>query len=276
MNETALVGKDAEKGLDPGVPSLDWSLLKRVSRSFYLTLRLLPGPVREPISLAYLLARFTDTEADGAVSDAEQELLGRREELESQLAASPDRDLIEKVWRTIQDGQRFDQERFSRGASPLSEEELDRYTYLVAGCVGEFWTRICARRLPGFATRPVEEISALGVNFGKGLQLVNILRDRQADRQLGRVYVPDERLSGTLALARRHLQDAERYAGAVKILRLRVATALPLLLARETLDLVEQRPDAARVKVAKSRVWMLLGRALFFPLESSERTASSR
>jgi farnesyl-diphosphate farnesyltransferase len=277
-------GKDAEKDLDPRVPvsprlrvpPLDWSLLKRVSRSFYLTLRLLPGPVREPISLAYLLARYTDTEADGAVTEAEKELLGRRGELESRLGASPDRDLIETVWRTIQEGQRFDQERFSQGAPPLSEEELDRYTYLVAGCVGEFWTRICARRLPGFAARSEEEMSALGVNFGKGLQLVNILRDRPADRQLDRVYVPDGRLTETLALARNHLQDAERYAGAVKIFRLRVATALPLLLARETLDLVEHQPSVPRVKVKKSRVWLLLGRALFFPLESSERTASSR
>lgn len=248
--------------------SLDWALLKRVSRSFYLTLRLLPAPVRESISLAYLLARYTDTEADGAVSEAEKELLGRREELENQLAASPDRDLIETVWRTIQDGQRFDQERFSREAPPLSGEELDRYTYLVAGCVGEFWTRICARRLPGFASRSEEEMSALGVNFGKGLQLVNILRDRHADLQLGRVYVPETRLAETFAIARRHLRDAERYAAAVKLFRLRIATALPLLLARETLDLVEQHPDTARVKVAKSRVWFLLAQAVFFSLES--------
>ena len=246
-------------------PPLDWSLLKRVSRSFYLTLRLPPAAVREPISLAYLLARYTDTEADGAVTDAEKELLARRGELERQLAASPDRDLIETVWRIIRDGQQFDRERFSEGAPPLSDGELDRYTYLVAGCVGEFWTRICARRLPGFATRPEEEMITLGVNFGKGLQLVNILRDRHADRRLGRVYVPDGRLVDTLALARRHLQDAERYAVAVKPFRLRVATALPLLLARETLDLVEKQPDAPRVKVERSRVWLLLGQALFFP-----------
>jgi farnesyl-diphosphate farnesyltransferase len=245
-------------------PPLDWALLKRVSRSFYLTLRLLPGPVREPISLAYLLARFTDTEADGAVSEAERELLGRREELVAQLAASPDRDEIETVWQTIQEGQRFDQERFSKGSAPLSAEELDRYTFLVAGCVGRFWTRICARRLQGFASLPEEKMSELGINFGKGLQLVNILRDRHGDLQIGRVYVPDDRLPETFAAARRHLDDASRYVAAVRIIRLRTATALPLLLARETLDLVEQQPDEPRVKVAKSRVWLLLARSFFF------------
>src|SRR5579862_6409067 len=39
-------------------------LLRDVSRSFYLTLRVLPQPIRPQISLAYLLARATDTIAD--------------------------------------------------------------------------------------------------------------------------------------------------------------------------------------------------------------------
>src|SRR5258705_7369452 len=39
-------------------------LLKEVSRSFYLTLRVLPSRIRPQISLAYLLARTTDTIAD--------------------------------------------------------------------------------------------------------------------------------------------------------------------------------------------------------------------
>lgn len=39
-------------------------ILRETSRSFYLTLRVLPNSVRVPISLAYLLARATDTVAD--------------------------------------------------------------------------------------------------------------------------------------------------------------------------------------------------------------------
>ena len=39
-------------------------VLKGVSRSFYLTIRLLPRLMREPISLGYLLARASDTIAD--------------------------------------------------------------------------------------------------------------------------------------------------------------------------------------------------------------------
>lgn len=40
------------------------AVLKGVSRSFYLTIRLLPRLMREPVSLGYLLARASDTIAD--------------------------------------------------------------------------------------------------------------------------------------------------------------------------------------------------------------------
>src|SRR5207245_8995081 len=40
------------------------NLLRQVSRSFYLSLAVLPRPLREPIGLAYLLARAADTVAD--------------------------------------------------------------------------------------------------------------------------------------------------------------------------------------------------------------------
>src|SRR5882757_2811388 len=39
-------------------------LLASVSRSFYLSIRLLPRKLRAPIGLAYLLARASDTIAD--------------------------------------------------------------------------------------------------------------------------------------------------------------------------------------------------------------------
>src|SRR5438270_13950794 len=59
------------------------SLLREVSRSFYRTLRVLPGPIRTQISQAYLLARTTDTIADTQLVPVERrlevlELLRRR------------------------------------------------------------------------------------------------------------------------------------------------------------------------------------------------------
>jgi farnesyl-diphosphate farnesyltransferase len=49
---------------------LGGQLLAAVSRSFYLTLKALPSVLREPISLAYLLARTADTIADTAAVPA--------------------------------------------------------------------------------------------------------------------------------------------------------------------------------------------------------------
>jgi farnesyl-diphosphate farnesyltransferase len=54
-------------------PSLN-ELLKRTSRSFYLTLRVLPRAVRPQIGLAYLLARTTDTIADTEIVPVTQRL----------------------------------------------------------------------------------------------------------------------------------------------------------------------------------------------------------
>jgi farnesyl-diphosphate farnesyltransferase len=243
---------------------VDWELLKRVSRSFYITLRLLPEQVRETIALAYLLARISDTEADGASSPAERELLSRKEELTKLLAKSPDKEAIEKVWTTIREGQEFDKERFKNDPAPLSATERDCYTYLVAGCVGEFWTRLCASKIPDYSEKPFEIMLDRGTRFGKGLQLVNILRDRAADAKIGRVYITEKELPSGLETARAHLGAAREYVKALRRGRLRVACALPLLIGQETLDLVEEYPEARRVKVSRLRVWVLLLRSLLY------------
>src|SRR5262245_30415055 len=59
----------------PSAPADSLSrLLKATSRSFYLTLRVLPGAIRPQIGLAYLLARTTDTIADTEILPVEQRL----------------------------------------------------------------------------------------------------------------------------------------------------------------------------------------------------------
>lgn len=50
------------------------ALLKRVSRSFYLSVRVLPAPVRGQVALGYLLARAADTIADTPLLPARERL----------------------------------------------------------------------------------------------------------------------------------------------------------------------------------------------------------
>ncbi len=204
------------------------NLLKATSRSFYLTLRMLPGRVRRQIGLAYLLARTTDTIADTEIVpltqrlDALQKLrariLGKSTaplnfgELAKQQASPAERLLLEKVEDSlalllkltpadlqrvrgvldiITGGQVLDLERFA-GASAeniialKSGIELDDYTYRVAGCVGEFWTQLCRAHLFPYAELEDAKLFGDSIRFGKGLQLINILRDLAADLHKGR------------------------------------------------------------------------------------------
>src|SRR5260370_34747825 len=92
--------------------TLSLALLKQVSRSFYLTLRVLPAYIRTQIGLAYLLARTTDTIADTELVPLERRLAalqalrdrisGAKEapldfsDLAGQQASLPERALLEK------------------------------------------------------------------------------------------------------------------------------------------------------------------------------------
>ena len=276
-------------------------ILRRTSRSFHLTIRLLPRAVRDDISLAYLLARATDTVADTATAPegerlhllrALRESLGRAEIVGYDAAAwagqhreAAERSLLlalPDLWRRmgerdeaarrpmitvmgcILEGQIFDLERFSPEAAPLTGEELERYTYLVAGSVGEFWTDLCAARLGHFSNEPHKLMGARARHYGQGLQLVNILRDRRMDAALGRVYVPPGEVGPWMEQARRWLQDGADYCAALRSGRLRYATLLPALLGWRTLLLTEAQPASvitpAKVPRRELRQWM--GRAL--------------
>src|SRR5580658_3690959 len=98
-------------------------LLKATARSFYLTLRVLPAPVRPQIGLAYLLARTTDTVADTEIVPPAQRLDARQqgspaeklllEQAGHSLAAlqalsTADRELVRTVLLTITAGQELD------------------------------------------------------------------------------------------------------------------------------------------------------------------------
>lgn len=211
-------------------------LLQATSRSFYLTLRVLPAAIRPQIGLAYLLARTADTIADTELVPPDQRLdalkrlreriagtstaplqfgeLARRqaspaeglllEKTEDSLGllstlSAADQELVRTVLNIITGGQELDLRRFSAASAARivaleTAAELDDYTWRVAGCVGEFWTRMCRRHL--FPERYLNEkqLIADGIRFGKGLQLVNILRDLPADLRKGRCYLPTEKL----------------------------------------------------------------------------------
>jgi farnesyl-diphosphate farnesyltransferase len=272
-------------------------ILRRTSRSFYLTIRLLPRAVRGEVALAYLLARATDTIADSSSEGparrvdllrAAQAALGQPEipHYEAAAWARHQRDPAERelllhwplLWRALYeapaetapllhrvlsliiDGQLFDLERFGAGAPPLDDRELERYTYLVAGSVGEFWTDLCAVRGREFFSAPEDVMRQRARHYGQALQLVNILRDRAMDAALGRVYVTAADAPRWTAQAREWLGEGANYCAALRSGRLRYATLLPALLGWRTLAAVEVHPagllSPSKVSRSELRQWM--------------------
>jgi farnesyl-diphosphate farnesyltransferase len=236
---------------------------------------------------------------------------------------------VEKVLETITSGQELDLRRFTEAgradeepvlaprtgeaAAPVSDQagstgkagngpsrpgkvialntqaELNDYTYRVAGCVGEFWTKLCRAHLFPGAGLDESQLIADGVRFGQGLQLVNILRDLPADLKNGRCYLPLEELKpaglapeellapereGTfLRLFRAHLDQAEahleagwRYTNTLPFgqFRVRLACAWPILLGLRTITKLRAAKVAdlqRRVKVSRHEVYAMMLRS---------------
>jgi farnesyl-diphosphate farnesyltransferase len=183
---------------------------------------------------------------------------------------------------TIISGQRLDLVRFddadrSKPRALKSEDELEDYCYRVAGCVGGFWTRIGLLTLGSrFSDASPDDLDALGVRYGMGLQLLNILRDLPEDLEQGRCYLPvsdprdDEALAGArrewLGHARVWLESGERYSSRLNMRRLRAASVLPALIGQKTIELLERQPSMLpRVKVTRRTVRGALWQAWWWP-----------
>ncbi len=202
-----------------------------------------------------------------------------------------DRQLVCEVLHTITFGQETDLARFGRAAEGTicaleTDDDLELYTFSVAGCVGEFWTRMCRTHL--FPQERLDDAALLrdGVRFGKGLQLVNILRDLPRDLRQGRCYIPAAQLSGSglaprdlldrgtmdrfrplydryLRKAREHLTAGWNYTEALPRgqVRVRLACAWPILIGVRTLSQLSERnvlDDSQRIRISRREIWTLI------------------
>ncbi len=311
-------------------------ILRGVSRSIFLTLRVAPRATRRQLGVAYLFCRAADTIADTRLLsretrletlrlfrsqfDAEAPRLEEVREIARRTGApqaipeerallarldecfgaharfdAGDRGRIRKLVSTLTRGMEMDLERFppeesGRTAALDTDEDLDLYTYYVAGCVGEFWTDLQAAHLRALAPWDLPRMRELGVLFGKGLQMTNILRDVDRDLSIGRVYLPrprleaagvtpeelrsgrhrsrlkpilDELLAPTLA----HYRAGWEYTLSIprRLPRLRLACAWPLLIGLRTLAILASSPHPYAPgtvhKVPRREVYAMLRRS---------------
>ena len=199
-----------------------------VSRTFALTIPSLPGPLRVPVTNAYLLCRIADTiEDDAGLSVAEKRACGRgfidvlqgtcsaaefAESLAPRLAPetlAAERDLVARLDQVVEVTRSFGEvqrhalircvslmsdgmHRFQQqgGLRGLdSQQRLDEYCYFVAGVVGEMLTELFCDYSAAIARRR-RQLMRLAPSFGQGLQMTNILKDVKADRERGVCWLP--------------------------------------------------------------------------------------
>jgi farnesyl-diphosphate farnesyltransferase len=76
-----------------------------------------------------------------------------------------------------------------------SIKDLDEYTYYVAGTVGHLLTALFAHFSKKITPGVKKRLEIFSESFGKGLQLVNIIRDMSKDLRRGQSYIPEEILA---------------------------------------------------------------------------------
>lgn len=128
-----------------------------------------------------------------------------------------------------------------------SEEDLDQYTFYVAGLVGvmlsDIWKWYDA----------TETDETLAIAFGRGLQSVNILRNRAEDLERGVDFFPDGwELEDMFMYARRNLALADVYLENIKPGPILNFCKIPIALAHGTLDaLMEGKEKMSRTAVTE-------------------------
>lgn len=208
-------------------------MLLGVSRTFALTIPLLPEPLCGAVANAYLLCRIADTiEDEPALAAAQKADFHRRfvaavkgegdaaafaadlAPCLSEATLALEVELIRETPRTLEiTGELNPRQQqaiarcveimchgmpdFQREASISGlrdQAEMDRYCYFVAGVVGEMLTELFCDYSPAIAARQ-REMAALAVSFGQGLQMTNILKDIWEDRRRGACWLPRDRFA---------------------------------------------------------------------------------
>ncbi len=204
------------------------AILSSVSRTFALTIPLLPPIIEKVVGNTYLLCRIVDTIEDAAelTPEAKKNLSAlfldvvlERAPVESFVEPCLDAlknysnhdelDLIDHtptVLRILHTCSSHDQEAVSRCVSIMSEgmsrfhgrqtkaglkdlSEFEDYCYVVAGVVGELLTSIFRHYSPQFS-KNIQGHENLAIAFGQALQMTNILKDSPEDRARGVSWKP--------------------------------------------------------------------------------------
>jgi farnesyl-diphosphate farnesyltransferase len=226
------------------------TILGSVSRTFALTIPLLPPVIEKVVGNTYLLCRIVDTIEDATdVSPSNKQMLSKLfldavlEKLPINAFVEPclvalknhtnqdELDLIihtPTVLQILHTCSSSDQAAVSRCISIMSNgmsrfhgkqnetglkdlKEFEEYCYVVAGVVGELLTTIFSNHSPEFA-KQIKNHEDLAIAFGQALQMTNILKDSPEDNARGVSWKPANiSQKELLCLAHQKLEDSLLY-----------------------------------------------------------------
>lgn len=253
------------------------AVLKATSRTFYIPISHLAQGLQEAVASAYLCMRAIDEIEDHpelpstsksdlllSVSQClqkkpfnEDELIELFEpyksllprvtlQLSDWIKVCPPT-IIEKVLDSTATMAKGMAEWVNKGWQIKNEEDLDQYTYYVAGLVGVMLNDIWK----WYDNTDTDK--DLAIAFGRGLQAVNILRNHHEDKERGVSFFPEGwELEDMFSYARRNLEMADLYVKDIKNSSILKFCGIPLALAHGTLQaLVNGKEKMSRVEVLK-------------------------
>ncbi|WP_010098321.1 squalene/phytoene synthase family protein [Ornithinibacillus scapharcae] len=242
-------------------------MLKETSRTFYIPIKLLKPRLRKTVASAYLCMRAIDEIEDHEQMDAEikQHLLRSTSELlkdnfnvESYMQLiEPYQKMLPEVTIRLADWVSFCPEGIvekvldstsimARGMADwvgknwqiITKEDLDEYTYYVAGLVGVMLSDIWRWY------DNTETDSDLAIGYGRGLQAVNILRNQEEDADRGVKFFPDTWTRDDMfEYASANLAKADEYMKDIKTKNIILFCRIPLALAHRTLHALKNGQD---------------------------------
>ncbi|SNX28985.1 farnesyl-diphosphate farnesyltransferase [Polynucleobacter meluiroseus] len=226
------------------------AILSSVSRTFALTIPLLPPQIEKVIGNTYLLCRTIDTIEDATeLTPSEKQDLSQLF-LDTVLAKRPDQAFVETCLQSLKHHTNQDELDLiahtptvlrilyscsleeqaavyrcitimstgmsyfhgKQGREGLEDlREFEKYCYVVAGVVGELLTAIFSAYSPAFKQR-IQGHEQLAISFGQALQMTNILKDAEEDKARGVSWKPAQlSQKELLQIAYQKLQDALAY-----------------------------------------------------------------
>lgn len=226
------------------------TILRSVSRTFALTIPLLPPSIEKVVGNTYLLCRIVDTIEDAANLSVSKKQELSKLFLDCVLERLPAKDFVDAcllalrdygnldeldliahtptVLRILHTCSKEDQVAVSRCVSIMSDgmsyfhdkqthaglrdlKEFEKYCYVVAGVVGELLTTVFSNHSSAFS-KSFQSKENLAIAFGQALQMTNILKDSPEDKARGVSWKPaDMSQSDLLKIAHEKLQDSLQY-----------------------------------------------------------------